>query len=108
MCVEGESPTTNNFLNTKAKALSCNEFNEPKGSLSIPTLYVIPNARKRAQHVKGVSYGRRKSNGEKRRDFRVRQGRPKRPPGDVLMYVEERQRRTDAAWREKIKFSWRV
>ena len=36
MCVEGESPTTNNFLNTRAKALSCNDCNEPKGSLSIP------------------------------------------------------------------------
>ena len=40
MCVEGESPTTNNFLNTKAKALSCNEFNEPNGSLSIPVPYI--------------------------------------------------------------------
>ena len=55
MCVEGESPTTNNFLNTKAKALSCNEFNEPKGSLSIPYALRHPNARKRAQHVKGVT-----------------------------------------------------
>ena len=36
MCVEGESPTTNNFLNTRAKALSCKEDNEPNGSLSIP------------------------------------------------------------------------
>ena len=36
MCVEGESPTTNNFLNTKAKALSCNDGNEPQGSLSNP------------------------------------------------------------------------
>ena len=30
MCVEGESPTTNNFLNTEAKALSCNEFTSQK------------------------------------------------------------------------------
>ena len=42
MCVEGESPTTNNFLNTRAKALSCNEFNEPKGSLSNPRHYAKP------------------------------------------------------------------
>ena len=44
----------------------------------------------------------------KRRDFFARQGTAKRRPADVLVYVEERTRRTDAAWHEKTKFSWRV
>ena len=45
---------------------------------------------------------------KKRRDFFARQGTAKRRPADVLVYVEERTRRTDAAWHEKTKFSWRV
>ena len=87
MCVEGESPTTNNFLNTRAKALSCNDCNEPKGSLSIPGLAssLTPgNVRStlRASATEDVKQGK------KRRDFFAGQGKPKRPPGDVLQYVE--------------------
>ena len=46
-------PTISNTQ--KAKALSCNEYNEPKGSLSNPMFRVTPNAQQRAQHVKGVT-----------------------------------------------------
>ena len=120
-------------------------IHEPKGSLTIPPLRVTPNARKRAQHVKGVTkddvktqgknaeifvsgkegrsgspetyfstsrsgregltqHGAKRSSFSKRRDFFDRQGRAKRQPGDVLLYVEERTRSSDAAYRKKIKF----
>ena len=80
MCVESESSTTNNFLNTKAKALSCNEFNEPKGSLSNPRHRVILDARKRAQHVKGVTKDDVKTQGKNAEIFvSGKEGRSGRP-----------------------------
>ena len=86
----------------------CNEGNEPKGSLSNPPCFASPST---PNNVRSTLRALAKENVQqrgKRRDFRVRQGRPKRQPGDILVYVEERTRRTDAAWHEKNKFSWRV
>ena len=75
MCVESESSTTNNFLNTRAKALSYNEFNEPKGSLSIPVPCVVLDARKRAQHVKGVTKDDVKATGKNAEIFSIGKAR---------------------------------
>ena len=83
--------------NTKRESESCKEDKEPNGSLMLPRFFRHPGyARKRATHVKGVAKEDVKQ-GKKRRDFFAGQGRPKRPPGDVHVYVEERRRRTDAA-----------
>ena len=43
------------FLKHESESFIVQRIHEPKGSLTIPPLRVTPNARQRAQHVKGVT-----------------------------------------------------